>query len=527
MSKKHKARIRLRTILLLVNITVFLLPLAGLWFFRIYENMLVQQTESELISQAAVISVLYKRHLQDYIPEDETYGNPVDPLSINRVDEFYTPIEPSLDLSKTAILPSRGDGVVGREPAPYALAAGDILASIMGDIQKTTLSGIKVLDYNGVVVSGRTEIGQDFSSLPEIRSALQGYYTSVIRERISDNAPPALTSISRGAGIRVFIAVPIVENDQLWGVVYISRTPQNILKHMYAEKEKTLFAAFILICMTLVIAMLTSYTISRPIKQLIKRTERFASGDTKALDDESLTGVQEIELLYESFGHMAKSLNERSEYIRDFAMHVSHEFKTPITGIQGSAELMLDHLEDMEPKKRKKFLSNIIADCNRLKKLVSRLLELARADNLSISDEHSDVKQVLEKVRGAYAAMKGFEVVLNDMPQEIQAKISNDNFETICINICDNAYQNGATRLEIETYPTDNELVLCFADNGKGISEANKAKIFTPFFTTRREEGGTGIGLGIITSVLHAHEGSINLVDTDEGSKFEIRLKAD
>tara|TARA_B100001989_G_C24546823_1_gene471432 strand:+ start:1552 stop:3135 length:1584 start_codon:yes stop_codon:yes gene_type:complete len=524
MIKKPKARIRLRTILLLVNIMVLLLPLAGLWFFRIYENMLVQQTENELISQAAVISVMYKRHLRDYIPEGESYGVAVDPLSINNVDEYYTPISPQLDLSKTTILPPRGEGAIGRDAAPYALAAGDILASVIGDIQKTTLSGIKVLDYAGVVVAGRTEIGQDFSFLPEVRRAMQGYYTSVIRERISDNPAPALASISRGTGIRVFIAVPIIENEHVWGVVYISRTPQNILKHIYAEKEKTLFAAFILVCMTLVIALLTSYTISRPIRKLINRTERFASGDSTALDDKHLTGVQEIELLYESFGHMAKSLNERSDYIRDFAMHVSHEFKTPITGIQGSAELMLDHLEDMERSKKKKFLSNIIADCDRLKKLVTRLLELARADNPSAKDEHCHVYDVLEKVRGAFSAVKNFEVLLKGEPDFI-AKISSENLETICINLCDNAYQNGASRLEVNIKRCDAEIIIAFADDGNGISDANKSKIFTPFFTTRRQEGGTGMGLGIVSSILNAHEGAIDLIDADMGTIFEVRLK--
>ena len=524
MIRKSKARLRLRTILLLVNMMVFLLPLGGLWFFRIYENMLVQQTESELISQAAVISVMYKRHLRDYIPEGKEYGLAVDPLSINRVDEYYTPLTPQLDLSRTTILASRGDGDVGRAAAPYALAAGDILASVMGDIQKTTLSGIKVLDYQGVVVAGRREIGQDFSYLEEVRSALRGYYTSVIRERISDNAAPALASISRGTGIRVFIAVPIIENDRVWGVVYISRTPQNILKHMYAEKEKTLFAGFILICMTLIIALLTSYTISRPIKKLIKRTERFSAGDSKALDDKNLTGVQEIEMLYESFGHMARSLNNRSEYIRDFAMHVSHEFKTPITGIQGSAELLLDHLDEMENEKKRKFLSNIIADSDRLKKLVSRLLELARADNITVSDESCNLFDALQKLQIKYSALKNFTIIFEDIP-DLKLAISSENLETICINLCDNALQHGASQVILNIQQSNGEVIMGFADNGNGISEANKAKIFTPFFTTRREKGGTGMGLGIVSSIIGAYEGSIKLVGADLGSKFEVRLK--
>ncbi|TIV16364.1 MAG: two-component sensor histidine kinase, partial [Mesorhizobium sp.] len=56
------------------------------------------------------------------------------------------------------------------------------------------------------------------------------------------------------------------------------------------------------------------------------------------------------------------------------------------------------------------------------------------------------------------------------------------------------------------------------------ISAANRAKIFEPFFTTRRETGGTGVGLGIVLALLKAHDGTIRLVDSERGTRFEINL---
>jgi signal transduction histidine kinase len=61
-------------------------------------------------------------------------------------------------------------------------------------------------------------------------------------------------------------------------------------------------------------------------------------------------------------------------------------------------------------------------------------------------------------------------------------------------------------------------------DDGDGISAANRARIFEPFFTTRRATGGTGMGLGIVLALLKAHDGTIRLVDSERGTRFEIDL---
>ena len=74
----------------------------------------------------------------------------------------------------------------------------------------------------------------------------------------------------------------------------------------------------------------------------------------------------------QSFSEMARSLEHRSEYIRNFAAHVSHEFKTPLTAIQGAIELLEEHSHDMPAEQRARFLHNISLDAERLKRLVDR-----------------------------------------------------------------------------------------------------------------------------------------------------------
>lgn len=92
-------------------------------------------------------------------------------------------------------------------------------------------------------------------------------------------------------------------------------------------------------------------------------------------------GTRELAMLSQGFLDMAERLYDRTDYIATFAAHVSHELKSPLSSIQGAAELLRDAADEMSERERQKFLDNVIADAQRLTALVERLRELARADN--------------------------------------------------------------------------------------------------------------------------------------------------
>ena len=520
-----KRRYRLRTILLVVNLTVLILPLGSIFFFRIFENLLVRQTEVELISQAAVISSLYKNQIVHSMFDPNSYGKPLPEPALPPEDEKYTPVLPQLDLSDDPVLPPRPDG---REPEPDSRidpivgTIGKNLSSVLLDTKMTTLSAIKILDYHGNTVAGQSEIGLSFSQAEEIASALEGKYKSVIRERISDEPPPPIASISRGTSIRVFIAFPVIHENRLWGVVYISRTPKNILKNLYAQKGKVILAGVSIIGLTLLLVYFTSRTISRPVYQLIKQTRGASEGNVTAMQPLDDPVTEEMELLSKSFSQMALSLHERSEYIREFATYVSHEFKTPLTAIQGASELLLEHYEEMSPDKRRKFIENMMQDADRLKLLVARLLELAKAENLTPSRETADLSDILNKLKNKFAS-QGLEFEIKSQPN-YQLRISPEILETALSNLATNSLQNEATRVELDVRQEDHEVILDMRDNGRGIPAGNRDKIFTPFFTTNRESGGTGLGLRIVQTMLEAHSGKIDLGDTPKGTLFTLQF---
>ena len=514
-----------RTVLLIVNLGIVVLPLGSIFFFRIYENQLINQTEAELISQAAFVAATFRREMIANNPDFADYGPKLENLPQLAKDERFTPIEPQVDFALQDPLPPRPAGQpVAGGGEPMARKIGEIITPILADAQRTTLAGLKVLDFNGVTVAGRFEVGQSFAHVEEIAEARKGHYASVIRQRVSENPQPALSSISRGTGIRLFAALPILYDDRLWGVVYVSRTPKNILKHIYAERQKVILAGITIAVVSLALVLLTSYRISRPIHHLIDRTRRIARGDTEAMRPLERPGTRELEALSESFVEMARSLDQRSQYIRDFATRVSHEFKTPLTSIQGAAELLSDNFDDMPPDKRRKFLENIMADGERLERLVTRLLELARADNLTPSEETIDVSQALTRVATFYTDRP---VRLDiDCDAGLMVTMSDETFETIAANLIENAIQHRASNVRITAKRSGSKVQLSIADDGNGISEANRDRIFAPFFTTRREEGGTGLGLDVVRSLLEAHGGSIGLADGQGGAHFVVMLPA-
>lgn len=525
---------RLRNILLVVMFAVLGLPLIGVYFFRIYENGLVQQTETELIAQATVIAATFRQYSHELAPKGYGYilmaHSPIEPmkkLSSSRetvvANGRYTPIPATLDLINDIAPPRPVAIAVSKVPDTTARNIAEKILPIMQDTQQVMLSGMRLLDMDGTVIVGREEIGWSLAHIPEVKRALNGQYASVIRQRISDQPPPPLYSLSRGTQIRVFIAYPIVDQGRVQGVVYLSRTPTNILKHLYEVREKVVFATASLVLIAVLLILFVSSTISRPIRELLQQTERVRTGEQRIVQPIRHPVTYEVAQLSESFAGMSQALAERSDYIRRFAAHVSHEFKTPLTAMQGALELLQDHFESMPPEQRHKFMDNLLNDTQRLKQLVNRLLELARADALEPSKQRSSLAELFKRLLNRYQE-RGLVIMLPDSLTSQALAIAPEALDSVLCNLLDNSLQHGANQVQVHTQLLAKSLKLSLQDNGDGVSAANRDKIFTPFFTTKRNQGGTGLGLEIVVSLLRAYGGQIYLGDAPTGAEFVIEL---
>ncbi|MEM1298653.1 MAG: HAMP domain-containing sensor histidine kinase [Pseudomonadota bacterium] len=520
-------RPRLSAVLMVVNIAVILLPLGSIFFFRIYENQLVQETERELISQAAVIGAAYQATFR-YVSAGS--GEKPD-LAIQakvgngKLGSIWSPVSPQLDLARVDTLPARPDGLPPKQPSSaLSVGAGRALTPVLKRAQRTTLAGARVLDSLGTVVGGTAEIGLNFAHVDEVAVALTGEYASTLRFRELENAPSqvrTVSTISRGTRVRVFVAYPVVDRSRVLGVIYLSRTPKSVLRHMYEEQDKVILAIFTVLVLSFSLAMLTSRTISRPIAQLLRRTGRVARGETAAMAPLERPGTREMAELSDGITRMATALNDRAAYIRTLANHVSHEFKTPIASIQGAAELLTDHDDTMTPDERRHFLTSISKGGDRLRTLLDRLLELARAENAERTDEVTELAPVL---RRATRRLPDTVLAELDVPEGLEAMIAAEALAIVLENLFDNAASHRANRVHVSATIRGDKVELDVADNGEGVSAANRDKIFEHFFTTRRDTGGTGLGLGIVRALLAAHGGDIQLMESERGATFRLRL---
>lgn len=512
-----KWRPRLATVVVAILIMVMALPLVGLFFFRLYENQLIRQTEAELIAQGAALAAIYAQEVRDAGIAIEKLGAAV-PAERDNPDSPYRPIEPSLDLASDRVLPTRPAATAATVDPAFA-AIGARLSGILAETQKTTLAGFRLLDPNGVVIAGREEIGLSLGAVAEVRAALAGRYASALRQRISDEPPPSLYSVSRGTRVRVFVAMPVAVDGKVAGVVYLSRTPNNIVKHLYGERGKVGLAAIAILGGTLLIGLVFLRTVSRPIYALMERTKRIAAGDREAIRPLDHHGTREMAALSDAFLDMAEKLHARSDSIQTFATHVSHELKSPLTAIQGAAELLRDSGSAMDEAERRRFSNNIVTDAGRLNLLVRRLLDLARAENLAPSGESTSLSAAL-----ALLPAEARLAVRVEGGGDIRLRMSAENAAIVLANLIDNSARHGATLVSITAASADGKATILVSDDGAGISPSNRGRIFEPFFTTRRDAGGTGMGLGIVLALLKAHDGTIRLVDSERGTRFEIIL---
>ncbi len=533
-------RPRLATVLLAITLVIALLPLGGIAVLRIYESALVRQTESELIAQGVLLAASYRAQFERLTAPragkagiSADYGNPVTsaPRPAVDPDNRFRPRFAVLDLADDPILPAPEDAPPATAPAhPAAEGAGRELSAILRETQTITLAGIRITDPAGVIVATTgEELGRSVLHHEEVRRALTGEYVSVMRWRGSNQpVAPALDSISRGTRIRVFVAVPIVSRDRVIGSVLLARTPWNIWQALYGKREALLRGGVLLLAALVAIALLASLTIGRPVRALAEQARRAARGEQGAVMPLRHPGTREIAELSATVAEMARTLETRANYIADFAAQVSHEFKTPLTAMQGAVEMLREHGATMSDGERARFHDILERDTKRLSQLVRRLLELARADMTpAAATETADVGAVMQAAAARYRdSALTVELSLPDAP--LRAAIAADTLESIVGTLLENVRTHAGPRAtaHLAAAAAGAEVEIDVQDDGPGVSDANGPRVFEPFFTTAREQGGTGLGLSIARSLTRAHGGDLELLPSPRGALFRLRLPA-
>ena len=322
---------------------------------------------------------------------------------------------------------------------------------------------------------------------------------------------PSLALIVTGA-VALLVALPILGMS---AVVVFSREPAELIGSITDNAGKIVVTVVLVVLAASAVGYAFWRGLTRPLARLNAQAEHVAAGG-REFDGRGPYGTTELARLGASFATTVEALQRRSRTVETFSTHLAHELKSPLTSIRGAAELIRDEGDDMSAAQRERFLDNIVEDAARLTTLVSRMRDLARAD----MDAGPGVADVVAVLREAGAARPGLAVAI-EVPEGTSVPISPGSLGIVVGHLLDNAIHHGAARAGFSTERRNGRTALLVENDGAPIPEGDRERVAEPFFTTRRERGGTGMGLAIVTALL-APAGGRLFLDSASPVRFGI-----
>jgi len=508
-------RLPLWTVFAALASATLVLTLLGLGLVRVYDNQLVRQTESELIAQGVVLASAFR---------DASARDGARPPCLQKTlpwpfpkpsDSALKPILPTLTASSPIEPPPHDPPASSAFPDPSMRRVGVELTPLLLETARATLASLRVVDTEGTVIStSAIGVGTSLIGHWEVQQALKGAPGSVLRARLGEPPDSALASLSRSTGVRVFVALPITraspDEECVLGAVVLARTPMTWAKATYADRWNLAASGSVLLVVLALASLASSALVVRPIRRLVAKANAIRGGAPPQSVKAPSTAISELFALSQSLDAMAGALAEKNDALRAFAASVSHEFKTPLASIRGAVELLEE--EAMAPEQRARFLSNVSKDADRLTRLVQRLLELTRAE-ASAQKGECDALQVAKDAAGQDGRISA-------QGAPAKAAMPAEALLAVLGHLVENAFQHGGTRVTLSVRGRE----LTVADDGPGISAANRARVFDTFFTTARESGGTGMGLSIARALMRAFGGELALEPPTTGAVFRLTL---
>jgi two-component system sensor histidine kinase ChvG len=489
-------RIRIR--LLVVNLAVVLVPVVGLEFARLYERQLLDGLQRDMQNQATLVKVVVEAALA----RGEGFGTPEqEALLVRAAAQTRTRIR-LVDSAQGVLSDSHRNGPPeGKEAEP----------SFLSRERPSLRQAVASLREH----PPDADPGVDLAKRTELLGAFNGQRSTAARV---SHHPPA---------VYLFLAEPVRRAAQVQGAVYVTRSTTPVLEEMHRIRRGLMLVLAVALALTAALTLILAWTISRPLERLSLAARRIAAGDSGL--DVPVVGGGEIGELGEAFREMTRKLEARHRYISAFAADVAHEFKSPLTSIRGAAELLSEGAAD-DLDARQRFLENIALDAARLDRLVSRLLELSRIDASEetpvLVDLEGLVRRAVERSQGPDGG------VLLDYASSVPVIFARPaDLEAALLNLLDNALKfsppGAPVSVRVSGRASERFVTIDVIDQGPGIPEANRTRIFERFFTTDADRSGTGLGLSIVKSVVEALGGTVDVDSSPlRGTRLTVRLPA-
>lgn len=294
-----------------------------------------------------------------------------------------------------------------------------------------------------------------------------------------------------------------------------------------------------LVLVILVLNWFLSDVIMKPISKLLQSTTQLATMDIRQrLEVDANEPADTVELrksCNKLLDRLEESLNIQCQFVAD----ASHELRTPLTSIQGYTKLLMRRGSNIDANLLGEALQTISDESGRLIRLVSDLLQLARADAgqaIISSVELIDMRDVVGSVEDTVVmvAPEQIEVQFIMPSTPVMVNADADRLKQVFLNLSNNAIKatQAGGKVTVTLRCSHDQAIIRVIDTGIGIAPADQQRIFDRFYRVERSRtrsrlygGGTGLGLAIALTIIKAHGGTIDLEsELNKGSTFTVRL---
>lgn len=284
---------------------------------------------------------------------------------------------------------------------------------------------------------------------------------------------------------------------------------------------------------TLLLIVTFTILVARPIRQIDKAIGQLGeSGFSKPIE---IKGPTDLQRLGRQLEWLRTRLLELAQEKNKFLRHMSHELKTPLANIREGTELLLDGSVGELDASQREVTDILRMNGLKLQQLIENLLSFSawqsKSEVLTLSD-FALRAQVISVAKAQRLALKAANIQLKLEVDDVIVNADQDKIRTVLDNLLSNAVKftprGGFITIRAKRLATS--FLLEFGDTGPGVPAEESPRIFEAFFQGRREQGGqvggTGIGLSVVLECIQAHDGSVELVDSDEfpGAHFKIYI---
>jgi len=385
---------------------------------------------------------------------------------------------------------------------------------------KEMKSRVMILNNKGMVVSDSYDIfnGKNLSHM-EIEEALDGI--SIAKQHML-----------KDYGRTMYVAVPIMINNKVQGVVFISSSLEGLYANISEILKDYVLLSFLSITITGLISFVFAHFIANPIEKLTDSINKIYLGN---MDQKvEISGNDELSNLGKAFNLMSTKLSQVDKQRKNFVANVSHELKTPLSAMKILSESLLLQ-QNAEVDTYREFLTDIDSEVDRLNKIIENLLALVDIDKekLQLDYQITYVNYLVERLIHSLkplADKKNIIIHLHET-EKIQIELDQLKIQQALVNIIYNAikYTHDGGIINIWLYLEQEYVVVKIEDNGIGIPEESIHHIFEKFYRVdkarSRNTGGTGLGLSIAQQIILLHQGTIKVTSqVNQGTTFYVRL---